>query len=275
MGHGDEESTRKTAQELGWILTCGTLKPCLYCAKAKAKQKNVCKESTAPKAEVPGGRVYLDLSKVTISKSDDTEFELANKWWKVVVDEATGKKWSDFTPTKRGMVERTCEFMHKMKQRGIPISIIRLDPAGENKELENRVGSVEWKPLQPVDFEFTSRDTPQHNNLAELSFPYIAGKARAMMGAAHVPDDVRGKLAIEAIKCATQLDGLRVITVSGKTATRDVHVFKSNPNWAVNLRTWGEAGVVTDDPNGKYGDRGIEMMFVGYPANRESDSVCI
>ena len=70
-----------------------------------------------------------------------------------------------------------------------------------------------------MDFEFTSRDTPQHNNLAELSFPYIAGKARAMMGAAHVPDDVRGKLAIEAIKCATQLDGLRVITVGGKTVT--------------------------------------------------------
>ncbi len=37
-----------------------------------------------------------------------------------------------------------------------------------------------------MDFEFTSRDTPQYNNLAELSFPHIAGKARAMMGAAHV-----------------------------------------------------------------------------------------
>ena len=61
LGHGDEESTRKTAQKLGWILTRGTLKLCLYCAKAKAKQKNVCKESPALKAEVPGGRVYLDL----------------------------------------------------------------------------------------------------------------------------------------------------------------------------------------------------------------------
>ncbi len=52
----------------------------------------MCKERAAPKVEVPGGRVYLDLSKVTISKSDNTEFELANKWWNVVVDEATGKK---------------------------------------------------------------------------------------------------------------------------------------------------------------------------------------
>ena len=92
-----------------------------------------------------------------------------------------------------------------------------------------------WAPLQPVDFEFTSRDTPQHNNLAELSFPYLAGKARAMMGAAHVPHDVCGKLAIKAIKCATQLDGLRVIKVGDKTGTQDFHVFKSSPTWAVNL----------------------------------------
>jgi hypothetical protein len=66
--------------------------------------------------------------------------------------------------------------------------------------------------------------------LAELSFPYTAGKARAMMRAAHISDDACGKLAIEAIKCATQLDGLGVITVGGKTATQGFHVFKSNPN---------------------------------------------
>ena len=35
----------------------------------------------------------------------------------------------------------------------------------------------------------------------------------------------------------------------------------------------GEAGVVSEGPDGKSGDSGIEMMFVGYPANRESDSV--
>jgi len=61
-------------------------------------------------------------------------------------------------------------------------------------------------------------------------------------------------------KCATQLDGLRVITVGGKTVTRDFHVFKSKPNWAVNPRSWGEAGVLTDGPDGKTGDRGIEMI---------------
>jgi hypothetical protein len=65
LGHVNEESTRKTAKELGWVLTRGKLKPCLHCAKAKAKQKNVCKASETPKAEKPGERVYLDLSNVT------------------------------------------------------------------------------------------------------------------------------------------------------------------------------------------------------------------
>jgi hypothetical protein len=47
--------------------------------------------------------------------------------------------------------------------------------------------------LQPSNFEFTSHDTPQHNSLAELAFPYLAGKARAMMGGAMVPDDATSK----------------------------------------------------------------------------------
>jgi hypothetical protein len=63
--------------------------------------------------------------------------------------------------------------------------------------------------------------------------------------------------------------------VGGKTVTHDFHVFKSNPNWAVNLRIRGEAGVVKEGTDGKSGNCGIETMFVGYPANRESDSVCM
>ena len=97
--------------------------------------------------------------------------------WKVLVCEATGKKWSDFTVTKSDMVERTCEHLHKLKTRGIPVRYVRLDPAGKNQKLAKRAGSSDWAILQPIDFEFTSRDTPQHNSLAELAFPYLARKA--------------------------------------------------------------------------------------------------
>ena len=55
LGHGNKEVTRKLGQELGWIITRGKTKLCEHCARSKAKQKNVCKKSTAPKAEAPGG----------------------------------------------------------------------------------------------------------------------------------------------------------------------------------------------------------------------------
>ena len=70
LGHGDEESMQQTAKQLGWIITRGSLKPCLHCAKSKTKQKNVSKESNSKKVAKPGKRIYLDLSKVTIYKSD-------------------------------------------------------------------------------------------------------------------------------------------------------------------------------------------------------------
>ncbi len=87
-----------------------------------------------------------------------------------------------------------------MKARGTSIRIIWLDPERENVALEKRAKSVDWAALQLVDFEFTSRDTPQHNSLAESSFPYIVGLERAMMEATHVPLNIRGKVAAEAIR---------------------------------------------------------------------------
>lgn len=236
-------------------------------------QKNTCKKSNAPKAEKPGDRVHVDLSKVTVSRKDGSTFTISRKNWKLIVDEASGKKWSDFTPTKDGMVERTCEWMNQMKAAGTPIRIIRMDPAGENLRLEKRAQSVDWQNLQPVTFEITSRETPQHNSLVEVGFPYLSGLARAVMSAANIPPDVRGKVAIEALKYVTQTDGLVPVEIGGVVASRDEHIFGSNPNWSANLRIFGEAGVVKEGKDGKTGDRGRKMMFVGYPPNRESDSV--
>ena len=106
---------QKTAKEKGWVLACSTLMPCEYCARSKAKQKNVRKESITPIAHVPGHRLCLDLSKVTV-KSGTSENETFNHDnWKVLVCEATGKKWSDFTVTKSDMMDCTCEHLRKLK----------------------------------------------------------------------------------------------------------------------------------------------------------------
>ena len=93
------------------------------------------------------------------------------------------------------------------------------------------------------------------------------------MSACHCPDSVRPKIALESIRMATMLDGLKVVQVGDVVATRDMHVYGSNPTWSRNLRTFGEAGVVKDAKNVKTRNRGVTMMFVGYPDNREHDSV--
>ena len=120
-----------------------------------------------------------------------------------------------------------------------------------------------------------ARDTPQHNSLAELAFPYLGGRAQAMMGATHVPVDLRYRVAVEAVWCVTQLDGLVVVTLNNKTCTRDKHVYGKVPKWAAKLRTFGKAGVVKEGKDRKMGDCGQDMMFVGYAVDRESNCVCM
>ena len=128
---------QSVAKYLGWKISNCSMHPCEHCAKAKAKQKNVMKVSKAEKAKQPGKQVYLDLSKVTVSKLDGTEFEINQKHWKIIIDECTGKKWSDFMDLKIGMVEQTCKFLNLMKSRNVPIKCIRLDPADENSALKS------------------------------------------------------------------------------------------------------------------------------------------
>jgi hypothetical protein len=71
------------------------------------------------------------------------------------------------------------------------------------------------------------------------------------------------------------LDGLKVVQVGDVIVTRDVNVYGTNPAWTRNLRTFGETGEVIDTKNAKTGNRRTVMMFVGYPENREHDSVRI
>jgi hypothetical protein len=83
LGHRSEASTRAIAAMLGWTITRGTLGPCEFCARGKAKQKNTNKnrDETVEKVTVPGELVHLDLSKVTVHEDDGSEFDLNHKYW--------------------------------------------------------------------------------------------------------------------------------------------------------------------------------------------------
>jgi hypothetical protein len=182
-GHSNEEDARKTAKELGIMLTRGTLRPCEACTVAKAKQKNVIKRSvhkaTTKKDE---RRIFIDISTVKKTKKGK---ELARPNWYLTVDERTQLKFSKFYPQKNDMIEPACSQLQKWKHAGLGVTHIQLDNAGENTKLQKRTESAAWK--LGVQFEYTATDTPQQNHLAELGFTILGNKGRACMVAANVP----------------------------------------------------------------------------------------
>ena len=188
-----------------------------------------------------------------------------------MVDEITQLKFSAFFPTKAAMVESTCSQLSKWKQAGFPVQFIRMDNAGENKALEKAMNGSTWR--LNITPEYTARNSPQQNHLAELGIALIGNKARAMMIASNIPMVVRYKLARKAIETATKLDGLTPITLGGVTLTRYEHAFGAIPAFAQHLRIWGEAGVVTlkHKIHSKLHNKGETCVMVGYANHHAGD----
>ena len=171
------------------------------------------------------------------------------------------------------MIEPTCEFFQNLKDKGKPVKKLYLDNSGENKALKKRCESSDWK--HGIEFKFTARNTPQQNAYSETSFPHLYNKGRATMSQAQVPDEHRCLLFAKASAFATAVDGLTVIDVDGKKASRYVHWCGENPKWTKHMRKWGEAGTATlkSKTTGKLSDRGKVCMFVGHADDHAGD-VC-
>jgi hypothetical protein len=130
LGHLSEDSVRQTAKVLEWTISVGGLKPCDSCAAGKAKQKNVSKNSDHQPATMTNERIFLDIATL---KSPPEGPNVTKPNWRIMVDERTQLKFSDFFETKNGMIEPTCEQFQKWHQHGMPVKYVRLDNAGENK----------------------------------------------------------------------------------------------------------------------------------------------
>jgi hypothetical protein len=70
--------------------------------------------------------------------------------------------------TNNNMIEPTCVKLAQWKASGKNIKMIRCNNASENIALEKRLKGSDWK--SDIVFEYTGRDTPQRNCLAEVSF---------------------------------------------------------------------------------------------------------
>eukprot|EP00957_Ditylum_brightwellii_P169980 12938244-Ditylum_brightwellii.AAC.1 len=143
-------------------------------------------------------------------------------------------KWYVFHQRNNGSIETLCIKFQHWKDAGMAVHIIRYDHAGKNKLLEEQCNSADWK--LSIGFEYTTRNTPQQNSLAETSFYTIRCRGSAMMIAANVPYEVKYKLFREAFTCAMQLDSLVIKELDGVKQTRIEHWCGELPRWARALR---------------------------------------
>jgi hypothetical protein len=127
----------------------------------------------------------------------------SSKIWDVTVDELTGIPFTGIYNNKNEFVEGMCQRIQAQTARDYPVLIMRQDNAGENKKLEKRLQSAEWKLL--VNMEYTAANTPQQNAL-EVEFIYLAAKARAAIHAAAVPRNRRLDFFPEVVMTMTKLD---------------------------------------------------------------------
>lgn len=266
LGHCDIEKTKRTARKLGWDIKNTTMTPCASCAAGKAKQRAVPKSSDRDKASRPGQRWYHDESTI----ADKAGAKAPKKQWHAMIDEYSRFSISRFYKHKDEFIETMLRTLRDFTDRGYPPEAIRMDNAGENKKFMEVARSNEWNIK--AEMECTSRSTPQQNNLVEINFATIGGRARAMCNYANMPDDIRVKVSNEALSHSTDLGNL--VVDKGQTKTRYERIGLPIPKWATKstIRVFGEAGIVKQGKNGKLGDRGVPMVFVGYPKDHASDS---
>ena len=175
--------------------------------------------STREKAEKPGECIFSDQSMTRAPKGCD--IGSTNKNWYLLVDQVMEYKESRFHETKGDLVEPTCKLFHKWKQPRKPAVKLWKDDAGENKKLEKRLNSAEWK--LGVEVKYTVKATLQWNYLVKIGFTKLAKKERAMMTKAHSQQDMRLRLCKKAFICTTLLDNQPTMTINEKTTTRYEH----------------------------------------------------
>jgi len=259
--HVPEDSLKCTADHYGWRLS-GNLEPCEDCAKSRARQKNVKKE-TEEEHHNPGELFYIDISH-TLAKSYG-----GNEYWVLVVDAATSESWSCFVKHKDDQNDYLVKFFKKLKAKGVKPKAIRLDNSGENKKLQKM---CEEEGLD-IEFQFTPRDSPQFNGKVERKFQTLWSCTRSVMNAAKLDKSTRNGVWAEAARHSTDIDNLLVRASKKDKGPPHTAFYKKESKKVAHLRQFGEMAIVkfSNKIQAKLKDKGKPMMCLGHAPDHASD----
>ena len=227
MGHVNETYLRNTAQYYGITLT-GNLRSCVPCNLAKIHDLPISKKTGVPRTGTPGERIFLDVSYFPNPSIAN------NKYWLLIVDDATDMCWSFFLKAKSDLAQTVIHFLYTMRHRGTPVKYIRLDNSGENRSLQQQT----TKLFMNLQYEYTAPGTPQQNGRVERKFAILYEYMRSFLNTANVPQSLRQVLWAEAANHATDvINGL--ITHKNKIPPYNKHFLVYNLRTFLILRLLG------------------------------------
>ena len=134
-------------------------------------------------------------------------------------------------------------FFKLLHNQDIHIRHIRCDNAEENKSLELACLENEFN----ISFEYTPRDTPQHNGVVERKYATLYSRMRTTMTRAGFPSALRTILWDECALTMTLLDNI-LLTPQTSTSSYE-KIYNHTSKISQELRVFGEIGIVKTDYN--------------------------
>lgn len=195
-----------------------------------------------------------------------------NKFWPLALDNATGMTWSAFMKRKKDLQDRMRTFLCKMPKRGSQVRRTRLDNAGENVKLRDMC--KDDPELAGNEFEFTPRDSPQHNGRAECKIAVTTARARLTLNAAGFgkKSKMRKKLCAETVTACTDKENILLSRVLKEPAHEAF--FSGELANAESLKQFGEMAATKHAPSieGKLTNGGVAVLHLGRAPDHAADT---
>jgi len=262
LGHVSLASIQALAKQYNCKLTGKFRSGCQGCAYAKSKQKNV-PNNTTKRATQRGERLFVDLS------GPFTKSLKGNKYWMLVVDDFTRKKWSFYLPSKDKLGIPLKHLITKLNNLGHHVKHVRMDNAGENKKyIEQVCVDVGAEP------EHTAPNTPQLNGVVEKAYDVVKTKAIAMMEKARMETKMKDNLGAEETRTATYLANISPNSANDEYKSSDQMWYGFQPPGYKFLRPFGQVGYVANCQKfkRKFAPRSFKCVMVGYAESSSRDT---